>query len=114
MTFIIGLFLPVAKADEKLAQKLYCLNCHAVYQKKLGPAFFSVAEKYRQNTDILQIEKSGSISNQNYILMQNRIMFGSKNNWGIVPMPGNAKVTQNQAELLTKWILNLPQNSQEK
>ena len=36
-----------AVAQEDLAQKSGCLNCHAVATKKVGPAFKDVAAKYK-------------------------------------------------------------------
>ena len=36
-----------ASAQEALAKRSGCLNCHAVDTKKLGPAFKDVAAKYK-------------------------------------------------------------------
>ena len=41
---------PVA-AQQDLAQKSGCLNCHAVDTKKVGPAFKDVAAKYKGQAD---------------------------------------------------------------
>jgi cytochrome c len=40
-----------ALAQEALAKSSGCLNCHAVDTKKMGPAFKSVAEKYKGKAD---------------------------------------------------------------
>ena len=36
-----------ANAQQELAQKSGCLNCHSVDTKKIGPAFKDVAAKYK-------------------------------------------------------------------
>ena len=41
----------VANAQQELAQKSGCLNCHAVDTKKVGPAFKDVAAKYKGKGD---------------------------------------------------------------
>jgi cytochrome c len=40
-----------ATAQQELAQKSGCLNCHAVDTKKVGPAFKDVAAKYKGKAD---------------------------------------------------------------
>ena len=40
-----------ASAQEDLAKKDGCLNCHDVSTKKIGPAFKDVAAKYKGNAD---------------------------------------------------------------
>jgi len=40
-----------ALASEELAKKNGCTGCHAVDTKKVGPAFKSIAEKYKGKAD---------------------------------------------------------------
>ena len=40
-----------AIAQQELAQKSGCLNCHSVDTKKMGPAFKDVAAKYKGKAD---------------------------------------------------------------
>ena len=40
-----------AQAGAELAQSKGCLGCHAVDQKKVGPAFKDVAAKYKGNKE---------------------------------------------------------------
>jgi len=42
-----------AVAAKKLARKESCLRCHAVNKKKEGPAYESIAYKYKGQTDAL-------------------------------------------------------------
>lgn len=44
-------FAGTASADEALAQKSGCLTCHSVDAKKVGPAFKSVAAKFKGQAD---------------------------------------------------------------
>lgn len=39
----------VANANEELAKKSGCLNCHAVEKKLMGPSYKDVAKKYKGN-----------------------------------------------------------------
>jgi cytochrome c len=42
-------FAGAANAQEELAKKNGCLNCHAVDAKKVGPSYKSIAAKYKGN-----------------------------------------------------------------
>lgn len=41
-----------AQAGADLAKAKGCLNCHAVAEKKVGPAYKDVAAKYKGNKDV--------------------------------------------------------------
>ncbi len=43
------LFAGAANAQEELAKKNGCLNCHAIDAKKVGPSYKSIAAKYKGN-----------------------------------------------------------------
>jgi len=40
-----------ANAQEDLAKKNGCLNCHAIDSKKVGPAYKDIAAKYKGKAD---------------------------------------------------------------
>ena len=40
-----------ASAQQELAQKSGCLNCHSVDAKKIGPSYKDVATKYKGKAD---------------------------------------------------------------
>ena len=44
-------FAGTAGASPELAKSSGCMNCHAVGEKKVGPAFKDVAAKYKDNKD---------------------------------------------------------------
>lgn len=74
---------------ETLAQKKFCLACHNVNVKMVGPAYKDVAAK-GESVDVLV----------------NSILNGSSGKWGQIPMPAQS-VTEEEARMLAEWILGL-------
>jgi cytochrome c len=74
---------------EVLAGKKFCLACHNVNVKMVGPAYKDVAAK-GESVDVLV----------------NSILNGSGGKWGQIPMPAQA-VTEEEAKMLAEWILGL-------
>ncbi len=81
-----------AFANADLAQKKNCMACHAVDKKIIGPAYKEVAEKYAGQKDAAD-------------KIADKIVKGSKDVWGPVPMPANAQVSAAEAKQLATWIL---------
>ncbi len=75
-----------------LAKQNACLGCHAINKKVVGPSFQDVAKKYANNP------------NANTFL-KNKILKGGSGSWGVVPMPGNSKLTDADLTLLVSWIM---------
>jgi len=48
---LFGLAAGTALANEELAKKNGCTNCHAVDAKKVGPSFKDIAAKNKGNAD---------------------------------------------------------------
>jgi len=48
---LFGLAAGTALANEELAKKDGCTNCHAVDAKKVGPSFKSIAAKHKGKAD---------------------------------------------------------------
>jgi cytochrome c len=87
-----------AQADEALARKYGCLECHAVDRKVIGPAYQDVAARYRGVAAARSalIEKVGK---------------GGKGNWthvtGGVPMPPfRLRIKDAEIEQLIEWVLS--------
>ena len=87
-----------ALADEALAKKSGCLECHSVDKKVIGPAYRDIAAKYRDDARARQalIEK---------------VKKGGKGNWieitGGVPMPPHsALLSEAEISRLVDWILS--------
>ncbi|MBU3586847.1 cytochrome c, class I [Polynucleobacter sp. 31A-FELB] len=75
-----------------LAKQNACLGCHAVDKKVVGPSFQAVAKKYAT-------DPAASV------FLKNKILKGGAGSWGVVPMPANAKLSDEDVSLLTGWIL---------
>lgn len=75
-----------------LAKQNACLGCHAVDKKIVGPSFQAVAKKYANDPGAT-------------VFLKNKIIKGGSGSWGVVPMPANARLSDNDASLLASWIL---------
>ncbi|MBI5938150.1 MAG: c-type cytochrome [Betaproteobacteria bacterium] len=80
-------------ADEALAKKNMCMNCHAIDKKLMGPSFKDIAAKYKGNKEA---EKT----------LTESIAKGSKGKFGAIPMPPQPKA-EGDAAALAKWIMSL-------
>lgn len=78
-----------------LAKDSGCLSCHAMNEKVVGPAFSSVAEKYK--------DEAGAAAG----LVQS-IQNGSKGKWGRIPMPPHSSISQADLTKLANWVLAVP------
>lgn len=83
-----------ALADEELARSKNCLTCHAVDQKRVGPAFKDVAQKYAGQQDAAA-------------KLAEKVVKGGSGVWGQMPMPANKQVSAEEAKKLVEWILSL-------
>ncbi|MCX8060132.1 MAG: c-type cytochrome, partial [Aquificaceae bacterium] len=81
-----------AKDAEALAQQKGCMACHAKNEKKVGPSYAAVAQKYAGRADAVDY-LAGKIKN------------GGVGVWGQVPMPAQ-NVTDQEARDLAKWVLS--------
>lgn len=81
-----------AAAAETLAQSSGCLSCHAKAEKIVGPAFVSIADKYKGDKDAAA-SLAQSIQN------------GSRGKWGRVPMPAHPSLSQADLKTLAQWVL---------
>jgi cytochrome c len=79
-------------ADQNLAQSMGCMNCHKVEGKLIGPSF--------QNIAAIRVYSTASLD------LTAKIRNGSAGAWGKIPMPPNAHVSEQDAEILAKWILS--------
>lgn len=81
-----------AFASKELASKSACMACHAVDRKMVGPSFRDVAQKYGGQKDA-QATLATSIKK------------GGVGKWGPVPMPGQAALSEADAQTLAGWVL---------
>ena len=83
-----------AVASEDLAKAKNCLTCHAPDKKIVGPSFKDIAAKRGA-------EKGADAA------LAKKIKGGSQGEWGQVPMPPNATVSDAEAATLAKWVLSV-------
>ncbi|WP_374407472.1 c-type cytochrome [Hydrogenophaga sp.] len=103
-TFLIltsGLLLAAGSAhavDEaaalELAKNNGCLSCHSPKEKVVGPAYASVAEKYKDDKDAV----AGLVQS---------IQYGSKGKWGRIPMPSHPSMSAADIKTLAQWVLSI-------
>jgi cytochrome c len=89
---VFASFHAQAADDATLARTKKCMNCHAIDQKLVGPAFKSVASRYANDKDA-------------EARLAKKIREGGSGSWGVVPMPTNAEVTPDEAKQLAHWVL---------
>jgi cytochrome c len=83
-----------AQSPAELAKAKNCLSCHMVDKKVVGPSYKQIAAKYAGQKDIVP-------------KLVTKVRAGGAGVWGVVPMPANPQVNQQEAEILVKWILSL-------
>ena len=84
--------LPIA---EQIAIKYNCFSCHRKKTDLVGPSFFNIGEKYKNNNE--HIYRS--------------ILKGSKNIWKNshgATMPSYKNISKKEITELTQWIINEP------
>jgi cytochrome c len=78
----------------ELIGKNDCLTCHDVAEKKIGPAYQDVANKYAGvDTAVAHLA--------------HKVIAGGQGVWGAVPMTPHAQLAQADAEQMVKYILLL-------
>lgn len=71
-----------------------CMACHQVDTRRVGPPLRSVAQRY-----------AGQPQAMDYLV--NKVLHGSRGDWGAVPMPAQSQLSEAQAQELVKWVLSL-------
>lgn len=79
---------------ELLIVKSDCVGCHHTENKLIGPSYKDIAAKY-------------PATKENISLLAGKIIKGGKGVWGPVPMTPHSKITEDDAKLMTKYILSL-------
>lgn len=89
---LLGSGAALAVEGEALAKQSGCLACHAVANKKVGPAFKDVAAKYR-----------GDASAEAKLIK--KVRKGGSGVWGKMAMPANKKVSDGDLKAIVTWVL---------
>jgi len=82
-----------ALSGEGVAAKYFCVLCHDVSAKKIGPPFKDIAAKYRTDADAVT-----KVSEQ--------ARNGGSGKWGPVIMPPFPMVTDAETKAVAEWILS--------
>ncbi len=83
----------VVMASPELIKSKNCVACHHLERKMAGPAFQAIAAKYAVDEGAAK-------------LLPDKVIKGGVGNWGQMPMPAQANVTPDEADVLVKWILS--------
>lgn len=75
-----------------ILERQACLGCHAIDEKRVGPAFKAVAQRYAGQTDALAALKAS-------------IKSGGSGKWGPIPMPPQAGLNDAELAALAEFIL---------
>jgi cytochrome c len=81
-------------ADMALAASKNCLSCHHTDRKLVGPALKEIAKRYANEPLALAA-------------LTTKIQKGGAGVWGVVPMPANPQVSEDEAQKLAAWVLSL-------
>jgi cytochrome c len=76
----------------KLAEASGCLSCHGVTSKIVGPGFNEVAQRYKGD--------AGAPAR-----LEAKVRAGGSGNWGQIPMPPQAAVSDDDLKALVSWVL---------
>jgi cytochrome c len=82
-----------AHASLELAQKKACMACHQVERKVVGPSYAEIAKRYRGQADAAAV-------------LAESIRKGGSGRWGPAPMPAQPNLSEDDALVLAKWVLN--------
>ena len=84
-----------ASADPlALATQRGCMACHQVETKVVGPAYKEVAAKYKGQDGAAE-------------MLAAKVKAGGTGDWGPVPMPPNAHVSDEDIKAIVDWLLTL-------
>lgn len=84
---------PAAANDpQTVARNNQCMSCHKVDTKTLGPSFKEVAAKYKGDPHALS-------------RLTEMVRAGGKGVWGVVPMPPNKSMSDEDLTTVVSWIL---------
>lgn len=77
-----------------LVAKSDCLTCHKVDEKMTGPSYKEIAARYEATDANIQ-------------MLAGKIIQGGKGNWGEIMMTPHTNLSQEDAETMVKYILQL-------
>lgn len=87
---------PKDKRAKKILNRSSCLTCHNIKYRVVGPAYYDVADRYRQDEAAKEF-------------LKNKVRKGGKGNWGGAFMPPNppSRISDEDLDYIVTWILGL-------
>jgi cytochrome c len=80
-----------------LVAKSDCFTCHAVSEKKTGPAYQDVAQRYPATPEVIDT-------------LAGKIISGGSGRWGSIPMTPHPQLSKEDATTMVKYVLSLKNN----
>ncbi|MEZ5573041.1 MAG: family 16 glycoside hydrolase [Halioglobus sp.] len=85
-----------AAAGESVIANSDCLGCHAANHRVTGPSWSQIAGKFR-----------GKLQDEVVTALAQKVLNGSVNTWGPVPMPAHPQLSEEQAVAAVTYILGV-------
>jgi|SRR6476659_4693158 len=76
-----------------------CTTCHAIKEKKIGPAYLDVSKKYEASEAIVDT-------------LVNKVIHGGTGVWGNIPMTAHPNLSREDAKEMIQYILSLKNQPQ--
>ncbi len=82
-----------ASASPELVRSKNCVACHHAERRMIGPPFTAIAARYATTDNAVP-------------LLSAKVLAGGSGNWGQMPMPAQASLSQDEVEALVRYILS--------
>ena len=76
-----------------------CTTCHAIKEKKIGPAYLDVSKKYESSEAIIDT-------------LVSKVIHGGQGVWGNIPMTAHPNLSKEDAKEMVLYILSLKNQPQ--
>ena len=80
---------------QKLVGQYGCMSCHGLVHKQVGPGFAQIADRYRSDPTAA-------------VTLATRLRTGTVGRWGRLVMPRQARMTEAESLVLSRWVLARP------
>ncbi|MEO1212756.1 MAG: PQQ-dependent sugar dehydrogenase [Bacteroidota bacterium] len=87
-------------AGQKLIANSDCATCHGLKIKSVGPSYFAIADRYRNQYDMVGY-------------LASKIISGGNGNWGEKIMAGHPQHTLEECSEMVRYILSLDERSRQ-
>lgn len=92
-TFFISNLSSAQDEGETLVTSKMCYACHQMDKASIGPSWQAIAARHSARKELMTDVLAG------------KIIRGGGGNWGLVPMVPNQRVSEEEAMILARWVL---------